>query len=271
MPIIDCHVHLNNYDGINGIEKKSLSLEERLNSLVQSMHNHSIEYSIILSSYKIDADRPSTSKIIDVIRKYENRLGVVAGFTIDNHDDEDLNDCRKWLKNGIIKGIKLYCGYEHHYPYDERYQRVYDMCIEYGCPLMIHTGDTFLKTAKIKYSHPLNIDDIAVDNPELKIIMCHAGNPWFVDCKEVLYKNTNVSADISGLIVGSFTHFNRDYYISKIKELLDYVGESHRLLYGSDWPICSMASYLSFVRKLELDKRSIELLMFKNAKRVFKL
>ena len=87
MPIIDCHVHLNNYDGINGIEKKSLSLEERLNSLVQSMHNHSIEYSIILSSYKIDADRPSTSKIIDVIRKYENRLGVVAGFTIDNHAD----------------------------------------------------------------------------------------------------------------------------------------------------------------------------------------
>jgi hypothetical protein len=32
-----------------------------------------------------------------------------------------------------------------------------------------------------------------------------------------------------------------------------------------------MASYLSFVRKLELDKRSIELLMFKNAKKVFKL
>jgi uncharacterized protein len=271
MPIIDCHVHLNNYDRNNGIEKKSLSLEERLNSLVQSMHNHSIEYSIILSSYKIDPDRPSTSKIIDVIRKYENRLGVVAGFTIDNHADEDLKDCRKWLKNGTIKGIKLYCGYEHHYPYDERYQRVYDMCIEYGCPLMIHTGDTFLRTAKIKYSHPLNIDDIAVDNPELKIIMCHAGNPWFVDCKEVLYKNANVYADISGLIVGNFTQFNSDYYISKIKELMDYVGESHRLLYGSDWPICSMGSYLSFVEKLELDKRSIELLMFKNAKNVFEL
>jgi predicted TIM-barrel fold metal-dependent hydrolase len=149
--------------------------------------------------------------------------------------------------------------------------RVYDMCIEYGCPLMIHTGDTFLKTAKIKYSHPLNIDDIAVDNPELKIIMCHAGNPWFVDCKEVLYKNTNVYADISGLIVGSFSHFNRDHYISKIKELLNYVGESHRLLYGSDWPICNMGSYLSFVQKLGLDQWSIELLMFKNAKRVFEL
>jgi uncharacterized protein len=99
--------------------------------------------------------------------------------------------------------------------------------------------------------------------------MCHAGNPWFVDRKEVLYKNTNVYADISGLIVGNFTHYH--HYISKIKELMDYVGESHRLLYGSDWPICSMGSYLSFVQKLELDQRSIELLMCKNAKRVFRI
>ena len=85
--------------------------------------------------------------------------------------------------------------------------------------------------------------------------MCHAGNPWFVRLlrEESCPKNTNVYADISGLIVGNFTHFNRDYYISKIKELLDYVGESHRLLYGSDWPICSMASYLSFVRKLKFN------------------
>lgn len=114
MPIIDCHVHLNNYDGIDATVKKSFSLKKRLNSLVQSMDSHNIKYSIILSSYKIDTDRPSTSKIIDATRKYENRLGVVAGYTIDNHTDKDLKECRQWLKNGIIKGIKLYCGYEHH-------------------------------------------------------------------------------------------------------------------------------------------------------------
>jgi hypothetical protein len=76
------------------------------------MDSHIIKYLIILSSYKTDTDRPSTSKIIDATRKYENRLGVVAGCTIDNHTDKDLKECRQWLKNGIIKGIKLYCGYE---------------------------------------------------------------------------------------------------------------------------------------------------------------
>jgi predicted TIM-barrel fold metal-dependent hydrolase len=271
MPVIDCHVHLNNYDQINKTEKNSLSLEQRLDSLIQSMHNSNIGYCIVLSSYKVDADRPSTSDIIDVTKRFGDKLGVVAGFTIDNHNDEDLKNCRKWLKDGIIKGIKLYCGYERYYPYDERYQKVYDLCIEYHCPLMIHTGDVFSKTAKLKYSHPLNIDDVAVDNPDLKIIMCHLGNPWLIDCQEILYKNRNVFADISGLTVGNFTPANEIHYKNKIKELLDYLPEQHSLLYGTDWPISNMNSYIDLVKKLELNQEALQLLMFKNAKTLFGL
>jgi uncharacterized protein len=270
MLILDCHVHLNNYNELD-TSKKILSLEERVNALLESMYNNDIDYSIILSSYKVDINRPSTSEIIDVIKKHVDKLGVVAGFSIDNHTNEDLKNYRKWLKDGYIKGIKIYCGYEHYYPYDERYQRAYDMCIEYGTPLMVHTGDTFSSTAKIKYSHPLNVDDVAVDNPELNIIMCHLGNPWIIDCQEILYKNRNVYADISGLFVSEFTSSAETHYIMKIKELLNYVGAQHHLLYGSDWPISNMSSYLSFVEKLELDQESSDLLMFKNAQSVFKL
>jgi uncharacterized protein len=271
--IIDCHVHLNDYNGTSEI-KKVLSLEGRLNALLESMENNNVDYSIILSSYEVNAHRPSASQIIDIINKHDNKsnkLGVVAGFTIDNHTDQDLKNYRIWLKDGLIKGIKLYCGYEHYYPYDERYQRIYDMCIEYEYPLVIHTGDTFSNTAKLRFSHPLNVDDVAVDNPELKIVMCHLGNPWIVDCQEVLYKNKNVYADISGLFVGDFTPSVDKQYVGKIKELLSYVGNPHRLLYGSDWPISDMNSYLSFVQRLELDQDAHDLLMFKTAKSIFRL
>ena len=270
MLILDCHVHLNNYNELD-TSKKIPSLEERVNALLESMHENDIDYCIILSSYKVDINRPSTNQIIDVTKKYVDKLGVVAGFSIDNHTNEDLENYRKWLKDGYIKGIKIYCGYEHYYPYDERYQRAYDMCVEYGTPLMVHTGDTFSSTAKIKYSHPLNVDDVAVDNPELNIIMCHLGNPWIIDCQEILYKNKNVYADISGLFVSEFQATAETHYIMKIKELLDYVGAQHHLLYGSDWPISNMSSYLSFVEKLELDQESSDLLMFKNAQSIFKL
>jgi uncharacterized protein len=273
MSIIDCHTHLNIYNGINKTEEKILSLQERLDLLLETMENNNIVYSLLLSSYKVDVNRPSTAQIIDIVDKngIKNKIGVVAGYTIDNHTQEDLKNYRQWLKDDIIKGIKLYCGYEHHYPYDERYQIVYDMCIEFGCPLMIHTGDAFSHRAKIKYSHPLNVDDVAVDNPELKIVMCHIGNPWITDCQEILYKNKNVYADISGLIVGDFTLSGEIHYTNKIKEILNYVDSPHHLLYGSDWPISNMKSYTNLVQKLELDKESFDLLMFKNAKGIFKI
>ncbi len=273
MSIIDCHIHLNIYDKINKTEEKIPSLQERLDALLETMENNNISYSLLLSSYKVDVNRPSTAQVIDIVDKNnsKDKLGVVAGFTIDNHTQEDLKNYRQWLKDDIIKGIKLYCGYEHHYPYDERYQIIYDMCIEFGCPLMIHTGDAFSHRAKIKYSHPLNVDDVAVDNPELKIVMCHIGNPWITDCQEILYKNKNVYADISGLIVGDFTLSGEIHYANKIKEILNYVDSPHHLLYGSDWPISNMKSYTNFVQKLDLDKESFDLLMFKNAKNIFKI
>jgi uncharacterized protein len=268
MYVIDCHVHLNYY---NNIQKRILSLKDRLTELLQTMSNNNINYSIILTSYKIDIERPSTSDIIDILKNKEYKLGIVAGFTIDNHNDEYFRKCKDWLKDGLIKGIKLYCGYEYYYPYDKRYQKIYDICIEYKVPVMIHTGDTFSNTSKVRFSHPLNIDDIAVDNPELTIIMCHIGNPWLLDCQEILYKNKNVYADISGLVIGNFTSYDQRYYTYKIKELLRYLEMPHRLLYGSDWPISNMESYIKFVDKLKLNKQSRDLLLFKNSRSIFRL
>jgi len=274
MPIIDCHVHLNRYDKIESQAKKITPLENRLNALLQSMDNNNVDYSIVISSYRVDINRPSTSQIVNLVGKNENirnRIGIVAGFTIDNHTDEDLNQYKTWLKDRLIIGIKLYCGYEHYYPYDKRYQKVYDICMEYRVPVMIHTGDVYSSEAKLRYAHPLNVDDIAVDYPELRIVICHLGNPWITDCQEVLYKNLNVYSDISGLVVGAFRLPSVTRYVSQINDLLDYVGKPHRLIYGSDWPISKMDSYLAFVQKLKLNRESYDLMMSRNTSHIFRL
>lgn len=265
MTIIDCHVHLNHYEGT-----KYLPLEERTEMLLRTMAAGNVDHSVILSSYKVNPDRPSTEQLIEVTKKHDN-LSVVAGFSIDGHNDDDFQNCRRWLKDGLIKGMKLYCGYEHYYPYDEKYQRVYDLCVEFGVPVMIHTGDTFSSKGKLRFSHPMHIDEVAVDNPELKIIICHLGNPWIQDCEEIIYKNRNAYADISGLVLGEFTHYFEDFMADKVKEFLNYAGEPRYLLYGSDWPLSNMDSYLNFAAKLELAPHSRELLMFRNAQALFKI
>lgn len=262
--IIDCHVHVNQYELTQNIPL----LEDRLKMLQTEMTNNNVDYAIILSSYKVNSERPSTKQIIEGIKKYDN-LGIAAGFTIDNHTDEDLKNYRQWIKDGKIKAMKIYSGYEHYYPFDKQYQKVYDTCIEFGIPVMFHTGDTYSEKGKLRFSRPLNLDDVAVDNPELKIIMCHLGNPWIQDAQEVLYKNKNVYADVSGLVVGSFDHFFEKMMKDKVAELINYAGDPRYLLYGTDWPISRMDSYLNFVTKLNIKKEFRDKFMHKNAQELF--
>lgn len=263
--IIDCHVHINAYESL-----KNLSLDERIRALSDTMEANNVGQAIIISSYKINEERPSTSQILESVKNHDN-IHVVAGFSINNHDDKSIEEYREYLKNGKIKGLKIYPGYEHYYPYDKKYQKLIDLCIEFDVPLMIHTGDTYTPQGKVRFAHPINVDDVAVDNPDLKIIICHLGNPWFLDCQEVIYKNKNVYADISGLVLGEFTEFYEKYLVGKIADFLNYAGEPEYLLYGTDWPISSMKSYLNFASKLDLDDQERDLIMYKNAQRLFKL
>jgi uncharacterized protein len=73
------------------------------------------------------------------------------------------------------------------------------------------------------------------------------------------------------LVIGNFTLNDQKYYTYTIKELLRYVDMPHRLLYGSDWPISNMESYIKFVNKLKLNKQRRDILLFKNSSNVFRL
>ncbi len=170
-----------------------------------------------------------------------------------------------------IRGLKLYPGYEPFYPHDRRLQVVYDLAEEFDVPVMIHSGDTYIRGGRLKYSHPIEVDEVAVDHPNVNLVICHLGNPWLVDCMEVVYKNQNVYADFSGLVLGEFTDAFETYMEEQIAEVILYAGEPGRFLYGSDWPICSMKSYVEFVGQLRLAPQDRHAIMYENARRLFKL
>ena len=263
--IIDCHTHLNNYH-----EERVVSIEQCLDNLQREMAENGVDYSLVLTSYKVTEHRPPTRKVVEATRDLKN-IAVVAGVSILHYKEKDLRELADFLEEGLVKGLKLYPGYEPFYPYDARCQVVYDLAGEYGVPVMIHTGDTYTPKGKLRFSHPLNVDDVAVDNPDVNIVMCHIGNPWIRDCMEVVYKNANVYADISGLVLGEFQEKFERYMLEQVEEMVLYAGEPKYLLYGTDWPICSMKSYLKFVRSLSLPEESREMIMWKTAGRLFKI
>ena len=88
---------------------------------------------------------------------------------------------------------------------------------------------------------------------------------------EVVYKNEHVYADISGLVLGDFTDKFERFMKKEIEEMITYAGDPSYLLYGTDWPICNMESYLKFMTQLDLPDEKKELIMWKNAAKLFKL
>lgn len=263
--IVDCHTHLNRY----GASERA-TLAERRDALRAVMDAHAIDYALVLASYRVGEDRPTTERLVDLLEG-DARIGVVAGVRFATDRAAQVASLRALLEAGRLKGLKLYPGYEPFYVHDAGLREVYRLAAEFRVPVMIHTGDTFDRAARVKYAHPLAVDEVAVEHPDVTFVICHAGNPWFVDAMEVIYKNANVVADISGLTLGTmdprFERFVRD----RLRDLVAYVNDPTRLMFGSDWPLADVGSHLRLTEQLELSSDEREALLWRNADRVFGL
>ncbi len=263
--IIDCHTHLNNYH-----DETKEALRECLDKLLASMRRNRIDIALVLTSYKDVPGRPSTRAVVEATRDRKD-VYVVAGISYFRCSGPDLDELRDYLKDGSVRGFKLYPGYEPFFPYDEKLEPVYALAEEFQVPVMIHSGDTYTPKGKVKFSHPLHVDEVAVDHPGVNFVICHIGNPWIRDCMEVVYKNANVYADISGLVLGNFSDRFESWMRKQLQEMLLYGVEPRNVLFGTDWPISTMESYLLFMEELKVPEKEKRKIMYENAARLFHL
>lgn len=263
--IIDCHTHINNYH-----DEERASLGECLDNLQKAMRRNRVDVAIVLTSYKVNPGRPSTHDAVAATRDLKH-IYIVAGISFLNFDEAEVARLRPYLEDGSVRGLKLYPGYEPYYPNDPKLRSVFALAEEFGVPVMIHSGDTYNPMGRVRYSHPLHIDDVAVDYPNVNIIICHIGNPWIRDCMEVVYKNKNVYTDISGLVLGDFNDRFEEFMRKQLQEMLLYGVEPDKVLYGTDWPISSMDSYLEFIEELRIPDREKKKILSENAIKLFKL
>ena len=263
--IIDCHTHINNYHN-EDVE----SLRGCLDDLQLHMRRNRVDMALVLTSYKVNAGRPSTRDAVMATRDLKN-VYIVAGISYLHFSQEDLEEIRGFLHDGTVRGLKLYPGYEPFFPNDPKLEPVYQLAAECQVPVMIHSGDTYTPKGKVKFSHPLHIDEVAVDHPDVNFVICHIGNPWIRDCMEVVYKNKNVYTDISGLVLGNFSDRFEQFMRKQLQEMLLYGVEPDKVLYGTDWPISSMESYIDFIEELKIPEKEKKKIMCDNSADLFKL
>lgn len=131
-----------------------------------------------------------------------------------------------------------------------------------GIPVTIHTGTSVFPGARSRLGDPMDVDDVAVDFPKLKILLAHGGRPLWMDAAFfIVRRHPNVFLEISGIPPAKLLE-----YFPRLEEI------AHKTVWGTDWPspgIKSMRQNVDQFLQLPLSEPSKKAILYDNALRVF--
>jgi len=207
-------------------------------------------------------------------------LFLLGTIRIGDSMESQLDNLEKLLEEKKIIGIKLYPGYFHFYPSDQRVFPVAELCQKYGKPLVFHSGDVFdpENKAVLKYSHPLYVGELAVRYPGCKMVISHFGFPYFLAAANVVDKNSNVFTDISGTIdeLGS-KKANKEIikqYAADLKRAFAYFPDvKEKTMFGTDYcgehtPLNKVNEYFEVAKKV-FSKKERESVFHELAEKIY--
>jgi predicted TIM-barrel fold metal-dependent hydrolase len=255
--MIDSHIHVvpPRLPGVGSLSPLlDAAPEARAAALCREMQEADVTQALAMGCWNAPPDDPlGVAETLALARSVPGLHAI--GIADPTRDDGDhLRRVESLLATKQVRALKGYLGYLHYGPDHPGYRPYYELAERYHLPMIFHTGDTYSPNAKLRYAQPLLVDEVAVDHPKVKFVLAHLGNPWLTDAAEVVYKNINVWADLSGLVVGdvdSFTSPERQEMLEEVRQTLRhafrYAERPNRFLYGSDWPLVPMSAYRSFI------------------------
>lgn len=258
-PIIDAHVHTTFPDA--NPPKKGLELPVKTEADLLSEFSASGVVAGIAHDFQ-------GGHYYKDLRKSPLHIFHCAGIM--NRVDEKF--LRKRFKAGQYRCFKIYLGYAHYFPADPLYRPVYKLAREFHVPVVFHTGDTYDVKGKIKFADPLGVDEVAVDYPDVKFVIAHAGNPWIQSAAEVAYKNANVYLDISAFMIGDMNEQPATkvatYVEGPVRWIFGYVENPKKIMFGTDWPLTKIGPYVEAIKR-SIPQEHWRAVFYDNAREVF--
>lgn len=179
--------------------------------------------------------------IADYVSKHPDKLEGWASV------DPNERDCVEQLEHCVndlgLRGLKVGPVYQHFDPQDPKFWPLFAKAEELGIPVMWHQGTTFPSKARLKWAHPLQLEDIAMEFPDLKMIIAHLGHPWEIDTIVLIRKCPNVYTDISAV------HYRPWRYWHAMIQAIEY-GVEHKILLASDFPSGTIDNVINGLRNV---------------------
>jgi predicted TIM-barrel fold metal-dependent hydrolase len=180
-----------------------------------------------------------------------------------------VREARRLVAEHGVRGFKFHPSIQGFAPNDPMAYPLYEAIEELGVPALFHTGQTGIGAGvpggggiRLKYSNPMLVDDVAVDFPELRIILAHPSFPWQDEALAVANHKPYVYIDLSGWSPKYFPPQLVRYANSLLKD---------KVLFGSDYPVITPDRWLADFDKLEIKPEVRPKILKDNAARLLGL
>jgi len=179
-----------------------------------------------------------------------------------------VREARRLIANGV-RGFKLHPPLQQFHANDRSVYPFYEVLAEERLPVIIHTGHSGIGTGmpggggiRLKYGNPMDIDDVAVDFPDMPIIMAHPSFPWQDEAISICLHKPQVYIDLSGWSPRYFSPILIQYANTLLK---------HKMLFGSDYPLITPDKWMTEFEKIAIRDEVRPLILKENAVRLLGL
>jgi uncharacterized protein len=199
----------------------------------------------------------------------ENADIALAFASVDPTRGPDaVREARRLVAAGVA-GLKLHPPVQQFFPNDRVAYPLYEVFAEARLPVLFHTGHSGLGSGmpggggiRLKYGNPMFVDDVAVDFPDMPIILAHPSFPWQDEAISVCLHKPTVYIDLSGWSPKYFPPTLVQYANTLLK---------HKVLFGSDYPLITPDRWLADFEKIAIRDEVRPLILKENAARLLGL
>ena len=186
-----------------------------------------------------------------------------------NKGERGVEEAKRLIRDFGMRGFKFHPNIQAFFPNDRVVYPFYEAIQEAGLPALFHTGHSGIGSGlpggggiRLKYSNPMYVDDVAVDFPDLKIVLAHPSFPWQDEAISVALHKQQVYIDLSG--------WSPKYFPP---QLIQYANTAlrDRILFGSDYPMITPDRWLADFEQAPFKDEVRPLILKENAARLLGL
>jgi hypothetical protein len=200
----------------------------------------------------------------------ENSDVMIPFASIDPGRGKDaVREARRLIEHYAVKGFKFHPQFQEFYPNDPAAYGLYEVIAEAHLPALFHTGHSGMGTGmrggggiRLKYGDPMYVDDVAVDFPDMPIILAHPSWPWQDAALSICLHKPQVYIDLSG--------WSPKYFPP---QLVRYANTQLRskVLFGTDFPLITPDRWLADFEKIDIRPEVRPMILKDNAIELLKL